>query len=105
MLAKDQISEITIIGDENPVLSHGNGQDFLIREPRRMIASNSGCVVSLTVEKDADSGLSTLVEQKSHRGAGAAPARVSSRVEWPASCTSLVAKRKHARIWSTVSSG
>jgi len=68
-LAKDQITEVPIVGDENSTFGNRDGQDFLIGQTRRMILANSGGIVPLAHEECPDSRLGALVEQEPHRPA------------------------------------
>ena len=68
-MLEDQFPEIAVTRDEDSVLSDGNGQHFVIWKAGGMILADPGCVVADAVQKDADPGLSTLVEQESRQRA------------------------------------
>ncbi len=93
-----EITEILVIGHQDPLLAVGDGQHFVIREPGWKVTPNPGCVATVVGGKGGDPGLDVLIEEKSHTG-------VSWRSVAAFSRTATVAYRGAAFTSSTESSG
>ena len=68
-LSKDQVTEVTIVGDQDSALGDGDGQDFVVWQSGWVVLADSGRVISTADEKRSDSRLGTLIQQEPHRAA------------------------------------
>lgn len=62
----DEITEVTIVGDQDAILGICDPQDFDIGQPRWMLTSDSNRIVAETLKMWDQASVAALIEQKSH---------------------------------------
>ena len=65
-LVEDQLAEIAVGNQQNPLLLPGDRQDILISQAMRVIARDGRNIVAETAKVGNQSKVSTLVEQEFH---------------------------------------
>ena len=65
-LVEDQLAEIAVGNQQNPLLLAGNGKDILISQTMRVIARDGRNVVAELAKVGNQSKISALVEQEFH---------------------------------------
>ena len=65
-LVEDQLAEIAVGNDEDPLLLHGDRQDILVRQAMRMITRDRRNVMAKASEVGNQAKVSTLIEQEFH---------------------------------------
>ena len=66
-LLEDQLAEIAVCNDENPLLVPGDGKHILIGKPVGVVAGDGANVMSKRLQVRDQSEVSALVEEEFHR--------------------------------------
>lgn len=68
-LAKDEITEVLVSSQQDTLLGYRYREDFMIREPGRMLPGDSRSVVAMRPEVGLETRIGALVEQETHADA------------------------------------
>jgi hypothetical protein len=60
-VAKDELTEVSIVGNQCPPLAEGDGEDLLVFQARWIINRNRGDVMSQVAKVGAEPGVDALV--------------------------------------------
>lgn len=63
---KNQLTEISIISDENPLLGDGDRENLSVLQIARMIGANAGDIVALAAQVGDHASIGAGIDQKSH---------------------------------------
>jgi hypothetical protein len=66
-LLKDELAEIAVCNNENPLLVSGNGKHIFIGKPVRIVARDGANVMSKRLQVRDESEVSALVKEECHR--------------------------------------
>ena len=99
-VTEDQLSEVTVVGDEDAALTMGDGEDVGVLNGPRVLVRYRRNVMSPSREKVREAMVGALVEQESH--ATVAGCRGNRRRYFP---TTACAYSRHARTSSRVRRG
>src|SRR5512144_1037553 len=76
-MAKDELTEIAVIGDKDAALALGYGEDLLIGQSMGIVTANPSGVVTPLCEPGNETCIGALVEQEVHTFVGGAVPRLS----------------------------
>lgn len=68
-LPKDQLAEVPIVRNQNAALGCRDGEHLSVTHATRMLATDTGRIVTEGPEKRTQAGVATLVEQELHQRA------------------------------------
>src|SRR2546429_616739 len=101
-MPKDEFAKVAIVGDQDPLFTIGNRQDFGIVEDLGMIACDGSDIMPLLSKRLRNTCIGALVDQEPHASVVAA----SPEIRWPRSCsTAARAYSRHALTSSGVRRG
>ena len=63
---EDQLTKVTVSGDQNPSFPVGDGEDFVVWQARRVLAANSADIMPAFLQVGANASIGALIEQESH---------------------------------------
>jgi len=66
---EDQLTKVTVSGDQNSSFPIGDGEDFVIWQARGVLAADSADIMPAFLKVSANASIGALIEQESHASA------------------------------------
>lgn len=63
---KDEFAEVAVGCDQDSAIALRDGENLLVRQTRRVVSADPGCVVAKALEMGSEPGIGALVEDKPH---------------------------------------